>query len=259
MAMTISLLLHAALLLLLMYSFLTTPDPPLTGGEGMVVNLGYVDESTGEIQPMSENISIDPVPVTTPPTPSPQEENILTQQDEETESINITEKPVKDVKMQDKQPEVKEEKPVVEKTPDPRALYKGKTNGSTSQGTSDRGTGDQGSPDGDPNSKNYGLSGTGSSQGGGGKGPGWKLENRKPKALPEPEYNIQEEGKVAVEITVDKYGNVTNAKAGVKGSTTTNAYLLGRAKKAALSAKFNASPTGLEEQKGIIIYDFQLK
>ena len=54
-----------------------------------------------------------------------------------------------------------------------------------------------------------------------------------------PIYNVQLEGKVVVDITVDQLGNVINAIAGVKGSTTLNSQLLKRAKEAALKTKFS--------------------
>jgi TonB family protein len=247
-----------------MISVLVTPDPPLAGGEGMMVNIGYVDESTGDVQPTSEITSENPAIETVTPSSQPEvDEDIFTQENEEAVKINVSTTPPKDkvevkTTVIDPKPEVVKE-PV--KTADPRALYKGKNSNSSSQGNSTQGSGDQGSRDGTPNAKNYGMSGTGNTpgSGGGGGGSSINLEGRKAMQVPAPEYNIQEEGTVVVEITVDKDGNVTNAKAGVKGSNTANAYLLDKAKRAALRTKFNADPTAREEQKGTIIYHFVLK
>jgi TonB family protein len=87
----------------------------------------------------------------------------------------------------------------------------------------------------------------------------YSLSGRNPESLPKPEYNYQVEGKVVVEITVDKYGNVTKAVAGVKGSTTLNENLLKAAKKAALNAKFDRDPKAPAYQKGTITYYFRLQ
>lgn len=229
----------------------------------MVVNLGYVDEATGDIQPMSEDVTFDPQPVE--PTPSmsqPVSENVVTQNDERTADIRVNENQSESdpTPVNENRTTETPKKTEPERTVDSRALYKGRNTGSTSQGTSDKGVGDQGSRDGDPNSNNYGNAGTGNTAGPGGTGgPDWKLAGRVPKALPHPEYNVQEEGRVVVEINVDKHGNVIAAKAGVKGSTTTNDYLLKRAQKAAMAAKFNPDPNGAEVQIGTIVYDFKLR
>jgi TonB family protein len=90
------------------------------------------------------------------------------------------------------------------------------------------------------------------------QGISFSLSGRTPVALPKPEYNIQREGIVVVEVTLDDNGNITNAVPGVRGSTTINDYLLNSAKNAALKAKFNAKHDGPRFQKGTITYHFKL-
>lgn len=90
------------------------------------------------------------------------------------------------------------------------------------------------------------------------QGISFSLNGRTPVALPKPEYNIQREGIVVVEVTVDNNGNVTNAVPGVRGSTTINDYLMNSARNAALKAKFNAKHDGPRFQKGTITYHFKL-
>jgi TonB family protein len=90
------------------------------------------------------------------------------------------------------------------------------------------------------------------------QGISFSLSGRTPVALPKPEYNIQREGIVVVEVTLDNNGNITNAVPGVRGSTTINDYLLNSAKNAALKAKFNAKHDGPRFQKGTITYHFKL-
>lgn len=267
----ISFVIHAVLFLVLLFTVMSTPIPPFPetgGGGGVIVNIGYVDEAGGEIQPMSENITDDPAlnkvkQVTTP------EENFLTQDIEESPVIKERKDPVKEKPKPVKEVKVVKETPVkVEpvKTVDQRAIYKGKTNDSRSQGTG-QGTGDQGDPSGSPDSKYYGKGGSGSGTGeglgegagsGAGKGGGisFSLAGRRWVKTPQISDRSQETGKVVVDITVDKDGNVIAAIAGGRGSTTTSAYLNKLAKDAAMQAKFNPSPDGADIQKGTITFVF---
>ena len=87
----------------------------------------------------------------------------------------------------------------------------------------------------------------------------FSLKGRNPESLPKPEYNYPVEGKVVVEITVDRRGNVTKAEAGMKGSTTLNDNLLRAARKAALNARFDPKTDAPAFQKGTITYYFRLQ
>lgn len=75
---------------------------------------------------------------------------------------------------------------------------------------------------------------------------------------PLPEYNVQKEGKVVVEITVDKQGKVVRAIGGVKGSTTADADLIRAAEEAAKKATFNVD-LNASLQTGTITYIFRLE
>ena len=66
----------------------------------------------------------------------------------------------------------------------------------------------------------------------------------------------QEKGTVVVEITVNKYGNVTKAVPGAPGSTTNSEYLKTKAKQAAESALFDKVPTAPLEQHGYMVIAF---
>ena len=126
---------------------------------------------------------------------------------------------------------------------------------STSQGVTFPG-GNQGSPTGSPTSDNYGNGANGS--GSSGNGPSFSLSGRSALSLPKPAYPGNEEGIVVVSVTVDKYGKVTNAEAGVQGTNTSNTALIQAAKEAALKARFNADPNAAAFQKGTITYRFVL-
>lgn len=65
----------------------------------------------------------------------------------------------------------------------------------------------------------------------------------------------QEHGRVVVDVTIDKYGNVIKAEPGAPGTTTTSKYLLTKAKQAAESVKFDTSPTMPLETKGTVTID----
>ncbi|MBK9524986.1 MAG: energy transducer TonB [Bacteroidetes bacterium] len=268
----ISVAIHAALFLILLFVMVTTQIPPFPetgGGGGVIVNIGYIDEASGDVQPMSDNITENPALTKVKPASQP-DENIATQDIEES---GIT-KEIKDPKKTDIKrvnttvTAPRDDRKVVEpvKTVDQRSIYKGKSNNSSSQGTG-KGTGDQGDPTGDPNSKYYGKNGSGN--GGPGVGPGegpgqgpgkggisFSLAGRKMIRTPQINDRSQETGKVVVDITVDKNGEVTAAIPGGRGSTTTSSYLYRLAREAAMKAKFNAGPEDADIQKGTITFVF---
>ena len=95
------------------------------------------------------------------------------------------------------------------------------------------------------NYENYNDNGTG-------------LNGRKIIKKPSPEYNCNEQGKVVVEITVDKNGNVINAIAGVNGTTNKSACLLNASKIAALGTKWQPDNNAPDKQIGKIEYNFRL-
>lgn len=78
-------------------------------------------------------------------------------------------------------------------------------------------------------------------------------------ALPRPDYSVQAEGKVVVDIWVDNYGNVTKAIAGGQGTTVSNQALWAAARAAAMKAHFNQSADAPALQQGTITYIFKLK
>lgn len=271
--MILSVVIHGVLFLLLLFFVMKTPIPPFPeagGGGGVLVNIGYVDAASGDVQPMSSVVSPSQEVVKTQVQPAP-EEKVATQEDEESVAMNTSEKKKK-VEPKKTTTETKKVEPV--KTVDAASMYKGKKNNSTSQGTAATGTGDQGEKQGDPNSMYTGKSGTGGGPGSGtgtgggngdGNGPGtgsgisFDLSGRKLLLKPSIDDRSQETGKVVVSITVDRSGNVTEARPGARGSTTTSSYLFAKAKEAAMKAKFNASPEAADIQKGTMTFVFLVK
>ena len=124
--------------------------------------------------------------------------------------------------------------------------------GNTGEGNTGQ-PGNQGALNGDPNSTNR-------VGGGGGNGINFNLAGRSfGSTPPKPEYNSKAEGKVVVEIRVDRSGTVVSASPGKAGTTTNDPVLREAAKAAALKAKFNSDPNAAEIQVGTITYTFILQ
>ena len=271
-SITVSVLVHLALFLALYFLVMKVKIPPFGeagGGGSVLVNIGYVDLASGDVQPISQNVTVEPQPVKAKVTPSQQEEKIATQDFEESTPVVTAKKTAPKKTETKKPPVVTETKTPVKEEPkvDRRALYKGKSNSSTSQGTSTTGAGDQGDPSGDPNSKYYGKNGSGTGTGtstGPGSGSGdpgiggigeINLVGRSIVRRPVLHDTSQETGKVVVEIIVDKNGNVTSTNID-RGTTTSSSHLQQLALKAARETKFSPSPTGQEIQRGTVTFVF---
>lgn len=217
---------------------------PLPEEEGILVDFGYNETGLGEIEPEVEEEQVEEQ-VKTPSS----EEEILTQEIDDTPSVVVK----KDNKTEDKPEETVEEEKEEKRTVNPNVLFPptDKSNNSNSQGVTG-GKGNQGKPDGG-DSDNYSGHGQGNS------GVSYSLTGRHHKGLPKPNYTGNEEGKVVVEITVDRNGAVTSATPGVKGTTTSASNLWAAAKKAALKTKFDKSTSSPKMQTGSITYHFVLR
>jgi TonB family protein len=246
---------HGLLLLLLILFIIKTPLPPYPagGGPGMEVNLGFSDEGMGDVQP--ETFSPNPNPNNNTQqvsnNNSESNDNVVTQNYEDAASIKSNpDKKNQTVNNNTNQPQINE--PQV----NPLALFKASDGGS--EGETGK-PGDQGNPNGDPNAKNhYGDPGDGNRPGNGGNF--YNLGNRKIVGnFPKPNYPGNEQGKVVVEIFVDRSGAVTKATSGVKGSTLLSKNYLDAAYAAAMRAKFDPNPDAPEVQKGTITYKFMLQ
>jgi hypothetical protein len=99
--------------------------------------------------------------------------------------------------------------------------------------------------------------GSGSGSGSGG-GVGYSLGNRKALSKPDPKYTCNEQGKVVVEVSVDRNGNTISVLTGIKGTTNTAKCLLDQARIAAMNTKWQASEDAPERQVGKIVYSFSL-
>ena len=247
---------------IIFFGFMIPDPPPLE--EGILINFGTDETGSGEQEPMFSEF---PEEVAPPPQeasiPEESTEEIISQDFEEAPSVEakeeITQDEVKDTPVEEVVADAGETPPPPEEEPpvvNERALYKGRGNTdqtSESEGITE-GSGNQGSISGSPDSDNY-SDGLSSGRG----GIDFSLAGRNPVSLPKPEYNVQEAGKVVVEIRVDPEGIVTYAKAGAQGTNTLNKELLEAAQKAALKARFKPSKDAAFIQRGTITYHFVLQ
>ena len=284
-----TLVLHAIVLLLL---FLVSISKPKAQEEGGVpVMLGNMEMAQGNADPytltdvdvldepqMPAEASVpDPVPET------PSETEMITQEDEPSIAVPKKETPKpktkteivkakKEIVKADKEIAKAKEKSEAEKRAEAERLAAekkaaeeraaaeaaakriagafGKGTQMGSKGTSNSGQGIQGSP--------TGNSADGKTSGVGGYGT-FDLNGRSlgPGGLPRPVYNVQEEGRVVVTITVNPAGQVIQTSIN-KRTNTANAALRKAAEDAARKARFNVVD-GVNNQTGTITYYFKLK
>jgi len=258
---------HGIVVVLFMLFGYSTPLP-LPGEEGILINFGDTETGFGETEPrITEPVKQQPVKEqeesAEEAVPTPSEDGAVTQDFEEAPAVKEqgkkeeekTEEVKKETEEETKEEQTEEKEEEVREV-NQQALFTGRNKDNdenTSEGITE-GEGNQGSKTGSTESDNYSdLNSSGNN------GINYSLDGRNPESLPKPEYNYQMEGKVVVEITVNRDGDVTDANPGVKGSTTLEATLLAAAKKAALKAKFDRKPDAPAFQKGTITYYFRLQ
>lgn len=262
-----TILLHLVLFIILYFAVLKTilPDED----SGVLVNFGDVTASVGMLEPVysasTPQKEVPPQPITKPQ-PAAKEE-LITQDEEET--VSIPEKKKKEVeetaeekaKKQQEEAERRrkeEEERRKEKQRRQEEAISNQVSGAfgvsraqeSQQGDATAGTGNQGNP--------FGNTDTGENEGIGGYGS-FNLSGRSlgSGGLPRPDYNVEEEGRIVLDITVDPKGNVILAEIG-RGTNITNDALRKSARDAARRAKFNKIQ-GSNNQNGTITYNYKLK
>ena len=271
-----ALLVHAVIIALLILVGFTLPEP--SEEDGIPVMLGEVPDALGAADPSLVKVDVMPEEVA-PPAPQPQEtveQEIITQETEETVAIKPKAEPKK------KEVVKKPEKTEAEKAEEARKLAEAKAErerkeaearaererkaaeeaarkrvaGAFGKGAQmgdkgdTKGEGIQGSP--------TGNAATGATTGTGGYGT-FNLGGRSigEGGLPRPVYNVQDEGRVVVTITVNPAGHVIATSIN-RQTNTVNPALRKAAEDAARKARFNAV-SGLNNQTGTITYYFNLK
>ncbi|WP_343703664.1 hypothetical protein [Chitinophaga sp.] len=272
---------HALLLVgLFMISF--SAPPPLPNQDlGMEVNLGTSDDGMGDEQPLNPNppAASQPAPSVPQNTPAPAEDqgntqDLATQNEEDAPEVKNPPKPAPKPKEIAKTIETKTEKtprkpkavaPPAPPAPQrPKAVFTGGSSNNANSGNSANGSnnssgegntgrpGDRGVIGGDPNATGY----TGTP--GAGRGASdFRLQGRNLVNRPSVTWDGNETGYVAVNIKVDRQGNVISAAYTLKNSTINNPKAIQIAIEAAKRIKYNASSDAPEEQFGPIRFYFK--
>jgi colicin import membrane protein len=261
--------------------FAFTPPKPPDREEGILVNFGTDETGAGLIEPS-------PPPSKTEASPPPPvrrvkvqaDEPVLTQNNEEAPEVKKvdpeaekrrlekieTDRKIREQAEADRKRREQEEierkriEDEQRKIADARNKVREGLAGSKAAGTVSKGEGEgagpgnQGVPTGSVDSK---VRGQGS--GLGTQGVSYDLSGRGSRSLPPPKYDYQGEGRVVVEVSVDRAGKVVQAVPGSKGSNTLDEYLLRVAKEAAMKATFDPKQDAPAIQKGTITYNFRLK
>lgn len=273
-----------AIFLFLFYWTLPQVSPPDLS-EGIEVNLGNNNDGFGDVPP---EIVGNPSLAAEDPTVLEQDNVPVTETvvDKTPTKDALDEVPIKKPPIAEKKKEVKKTSPVVddkkiiaknnttqkvvtspakEKPTNPKALFKGGTTNEKGGNRADKnnnilyqgdgtGKGDKGNPNGNPYSPNYkgnapsGNSGISIING---------LQGRKFTSYPSFEDDFNERAKVAVDITVDKNGNVVSASINLKKTTTTNSNIKAIAIRKAKQLKLNTGNS--DQQMGTILFDFKLR
>ncbi len=241
-----TIMVHLGLFLIFLFTGLTYLEPP-PPEEGITINFGTSNQGSGKIQPESVVTS-----------ESQQNDDFSESAQTVNNAVNATDatQDIEEAAAMTKDPQ--KNQPIEEVKPDPKPDEKlvnlldkwskgggGKTGSEGETGE----PGDQGAEDGDKNSNSHVGSGSGN-------GFRWNLAGRSINKKPTIRDDSQEEGRVVVDIIVNRNGQVIRATPGAKGSTTTSSYLYKLAKEAAMKTRFDAKPSAAPQQKGQIVFTF---
>lgn len=274
---------HALVLVVLLLAGFSAPPPLPDQDLGMEVNLGTSDEGMGDEQPLNPNPpnsgeanastpQYEPVPAQDNAT----QEDIVTDNEKDAPEISKPEKvvnkpretPPKNLDVQPTKTTKKNtDNPPTTAQPSrsPKAVMTGGTfnnsasgnnangsNNSTGEGNTGK-PGDRGQINGNPNATGY----TGGGLGGGRSD--FRLNNRSLISKPSLTYEGDESGYIAINIKVDRQGNVIEASHSLKGSTLNNSRLIDIAKRAARELKYNVSSDAPEVQFALIRFYFKVQ
>lgn len=280
---TLTTLLLSVLLLLMFYIGLTYMDPPIENG--ITVNFGTMEFGMGKEQP-KERVQSQPA------VKEEVVEEVIEEEaaalPEEVASEDITEKPAEKLLTREEEEAIKikqqqeaeqreaaarkakaeqlareqkaaEEKARLEQEAKKKkldALMGGLTKSDgTTQGSEgdDQQAGDKGQPDGDPYATSYyGSPGTGSGTG------GYGLNGRSLVSKGKVQQECNEEGRVVVQIVVDRSGKVVSATPGVKGTTNNDPCLMEPARRTAFLHRWNLDNNAPSQQVGFVVVNFKL-
>lgn len=222
-------------------------------GNGMLIDFGMMEDAGGRDDTPANELDAS----TASPESTPQAtEQMLTADDEEAPVIEQQkrEEALTTVSDQRTTRPAEQAQPAPERKVNPKALFPGRTVGSTSTSEGQtEGQGNQGEEGGSPAGSHEG-SGQGDISVGGDL-----IGRTKREWVVKPVYPpINEEGKVVVEVTVRADGSVISARCLSTGTTTSKVVLQNAALEAARKTRFLPSETH-ELQTGTITYIFKFK
>lgn len=273
-------IIHASALILMVFMGFSIPAPPETE-EGILVNFGTDETGAGLIEPSAPSAveEASPLPVSDASLTT-DEDPLLTQNTEdapvvkkvdpeaerirlekiEAEKIRRAEAEAERIRKEQEETERKKIEADQKRQQEAADKVKNALAGSRNAGTNSTGEGitggegNQGVTTGSVDSQNRG-----DGSGLGDRGISYDLDGRKWQKFPDPKYDNQAEGKVVVEVSVDRSGKVIQAVLVITKSNTLDEYLLRVAKDAAMGAQFEPKADAPAIQKGTITYNFVLK
>lgn len=234
---------HAIIVIILCFMCFRTPLP-LPSEAGVEVNLGMYESGKGDesdersYEEKKEETKVEE-----------RIDNIVENVDNNIEEENIINSDTETPTIETEKPEeIKEEQPTVNQ----RAMFQmpQKNDNSSSQGNTKQ-DGIQGNPNGLKDMNRYeGNPGSG--------GTIYDLGGRGAKSISSPSKDFKDEGKVVVDIWVDKDGKVIKAEIG-KGTTLSDISMQESARQAALRSIFDEDHNTTELQRGTITYTFIIR
>ncbi len=284
---TLTTVLLSVLILLLFYIGLTYFDPPPESG--ITVNFGTMEFGRGDDQPLEPlrrqqpqpeeavEAAVEAAEPVTDPEPQPEAsepeapaEKLLTRESEEAIKIKQAEEAKRKAdeaarKAREEAQRIEREKQAAAEAARLEQEAKKKqldammgglnTSDGTAEGSEgdDNRAGDKGQPDGDPYARTYyGAPGTGSGTG------GFGLSGRSHVKGGQVKQDCNQEGRVVVQIVVNRQGQVIQATPGVRGTTNNDPCLLEPARKTALMHSWNPDLKAPEQQIGFVVVNFKL-
>lgn len=255
------------LLLLLLLFKLSMTAPVMEEEEGIVVTFGTAEDGGGmpDATPVDAITQVEQIPA--PAAPEKPSNNDLMVQDDE-ESLALAKQREEEARRKALEEELirqrreAEAKAEAERVAKEKALAEQRAKeqeaidkanklaalfgnaGTTEGGNGDNASASSSGVKGNPVGKGFGES----------NGNTWHLAGRDVKSLPKPSDNFNQQGRVIVNIRVDKAGNVVSATVG-DGTTVSDRPTQQLALSAARQAKFTE---GDSEQIGSIVYNFKI-
>ena len=261
-AILLTTLLHGIVLLLCYLTIIKQPQKTEDeiGTGGIVVNYGFDEEGSGKDLNNTDEIAQSNTPINNPADQVVNPEQIPSNNKANSNPNNIVTQNIENAPPIPSQATTSNSlntnnNPIAQKqTINADALFKAHQPKGASKGDGNTNKlGNQGSNNGDPNTANYG-------EGGSGNGAvKLDLDNRRFIVSPRIQDDGQSQGRIVIEIRVDKSGTVIYARAGDRGTTISDNQLWKKCENAVLGARVNPSNFAPETQSGKVVFHFKVR